>query len=172
MNKKRLAERILGAVLVCSFGFILYSAFLDYEGEQLVDRNTQIPVQTTFVEPLNLPDSPEPVSAPNTTADDIFVPGEEVDSQSALESPVLEQGKPSAWVIQVGSFSSLEKADEIRDQLINQDYRAYHRAISANSGPLYRVLIGPYTNAEEAVRHQRSVDTMLDITTMLMKFEP
>lgn len=172
MNKKRLSERILGAVLVCSFGFILYSAFLDYEGEQFVDRNTQIPVQTTFVEPLDLPESPEPVPALNTTAEEMFVPREEVESQAVLEAPVLEQGKPNAWIIQVGSFSSLEKADEIRDQLIDQDYRAYHRVISASSGSLYRVLIGPYTNAEEAVRHQRSVDTMLDITTMLMKFEP
>lgn len=172
MNKKRLAERVLGAVLVCSFGFILYSAFLDYEGEQFVDRNTQIPVQTSFNEPLNLPPPPEPVASPETSAEEIFVPQEEVDAESAVDAPVLEEGRPSAWVIQVGSFSSVEKADEISNQLIDQDYRAYHRTISANSGPLYRVLIGPYTNAEEAIRHQRAVDSLLDLSTLLMKFEP
>jgi len=172
LNKKRLAERVLGAVLVCSFGFILYSAFLDYQGEQFVDRNTQIPLQTSFAEPLDLPAPPEPVPTPETTADKIFLPSEEVDAESAIGAQVLEQGKPSAWVIQVGSFSSVEKADEITDQLIDQDYRAYNRAISSNSKSLYRVLIGPYTNAEEAIRHQREVDSMLDISTLLMKFEP
>ena len=170
MNKKRLAERVLGAVLVCSFGFILYSAFLDYEGEQFVDRNTRIPVQTSFNEPLDLP--PEPVATPETTAREMFVPQEEVAPESAVNASVLEEGEPNAWVIQVGSFSSEEKADEISNQLIAQDYRAYHRAISANSGQLYRVLIGPYTNAEEAIRHQRAVDSELDISTLLMKFEP
>jgi DedD protein len=172
LNKKRLAERVLGAVLVCSFGFILYSAFLDYEGEQFVDRNTRIPVQTSSMEPLDLPDPPEPVASPDTSAAEIFVPEEEASAEEALDAPVLDQGEPNAWVIQVGSFSSLEKADEVRDQLIGQDYRAYHRAISSNQDTLYRVLIGPYTNAEEAVRHQRAVDTLLDISTMLMKFTP
>lgn len=172
MNKKRLAERVLGAVLVCSFGFILYSAFLDYEGEQFVDRNTRIPLQTSFNEPLDLPAPPEPVASPETTAEEMFVPQKEVDTESAMNASVLEQGKPNAWVIQVGSFSSLEKADEISNQLMAQDYRAYHRAISANTGQLYRVLIGPYTNAEEAIRHQRAVDSLLDISTLLMKFEP
>ncbi|MEQ8954254.1 MAG: hypothetical protein RL120_08985, partial [Gammaproteobacteria bacterium] len=107
MNKKRLAERVLGAVLVCSFGFILYSAFLDYEGEQFVDRNTRIPLQTSFNEPLDLPAPPEPVASPETTAEEMFVPQEEVDAESAMNASVLEQGKPNAWVIQVGSFSSL-----------------------------------------------------------------
>ncbi|MEQ9564967.1 MAG: hypothetical protein RLN85_03985, partial [Pseudomonadales bacterium] len=128
MNKKRLAERVLGAVLVCSFGFILYSAFLDYEGEQFVDRNTRIPLQTSFNEPLDLPAPPEPVASPETTAEEMFVPQEEVDAESAMTASVLEQGKPKPWVIKVGRYTSLEKAYEIRNQLMSQDYRAYHRA--------------------------------------------
>lgn len=172
MNKKKLAERILGAVLVCSFGFILYSAFLDTEGTVFVDRNTQIPPQARFIEPLEIEEKEVELARPKPVQE-VFIPTKEVRPEEALEAPVLENGVANAWVIQVGSFSSLEKADEIRDSLIADDYRAYHRKLDTEDDrQLFRVLVGPYMNAEEAVQHQRAVDAMLDISTLLMKFEP
>ena len=68
----------------------------------------------------------------------------------------------------MGSFSSLEKANSIVEQLVGDSYKAYHRKLSED---LYRVLIGPYTDAEEAVQHQRDVDQSLSLSTLLMKFE-
>lgn len=175
MDKKRLFERVLGAVLVSAFGFILYSAFLDSSGHVQVDRSTQIPVQSQFLDPLEIDDEPTSLPQPVKTASDIFVPSQKVTGEEALQDEVLsENGLPNAWVIQVGSFSGLEKADEIRDRLSAKFYKAYHRKLDPadSEGVLYRVMIGPYMNAEEAVRHQREVDQMLGLSTLLMKFEP
>lgn len=173
MNRKQLLERLLGAILVSAFGFILYSAFLDSSGQVYVDRSTQIPAQTRFIDPLEIDNKKVMVDQSEKTAKEIFVPTQEVSAETALEAPVTEEGMPNAWVIQVGSFSSSEKADEIRDQLIQKSYKAYHRQLESSSlEELYRVLIGPYMNAEEAVRHQREVDQILNLSTLLMKFEP
>lgn len=169
MNKKRLFERVLGAVLVSAFGFILYSAFLDSSGSVYVDRSTQIPVQTRFIDPLVIEEDVV-VVVPEKTASQIFVPEQEVSSEEALQAPVTTGGIPNAWVIQVGSFSGSEKADEIVGQLIQDSYKAYHRKLASQD--LYRVLVGPYMDAEEAVRHQRELDKALDLSTLLMKFEP
>ena len=163
----------MGAVLVCSFGFILYSIFFDSAGDGYVNRSTQIPVQSRLIQPLDIQEQTPEVARPAKSAEQIFIPQQQVTADEALAAAVLDEGKPNAWVIQVGSFSDQAKADEIRDGLISQSYSAYHRQISSSSGSvLHRVLIGPYMNAEEAVRHQREVDQKLDISSLLMKFEP
>lgn len=173
MNKKLFLERVLGAILVSAFGFILYSAFLDADGDVYLDRSTQIPTQPRYIEPLNIEERDVSIPAPVKSHRELFIPTEEVTPEQALEAPIVEAGTPSAWVIQVGSFSSLEKADQIRDQLIQDDYKSYHRQLQTEAGSdLYRVLVGPYLNAEEAVRHQREVDEKLALSTLLMKFEP
>lgn len=177
MNRKRFFERVLGAILVSAFGFILYSAFLDSSGSVYVDRSTQIPVQSRFIEPLIITENAAIVDIPDAEAKEIFIPETEISAEEALQSPITDDGMPNAWVIQVGSFSSVEKADEISNQLIEKSYKAYHRKLQANTNQgddteLYRVLVGPYMNAEEAVLHQREVDQMLSLSTLLMKFEP
>ena len=174
MNKKQLFERVLGAILVSALGFILYSAFLDSSGRAYVDRSTQIPVPSRYIEPLAIEDSAI-VNIPARDAEQLFIPRQEVSQEEALQAPVTEKGLPNAWVIQVGSFSSEDKAGEIRDRLIAESYKAYYRKLTASDPAgqsLYRVLIGPYVNAEEAVRHQRQVDKMLELSSLLMKFEP
>jgi len=53
------------------------------------------------------------------------------ESQKAVEL------SPNAWVIQVGSFSGIEKADGIVNQLLKKSYKAYYRDLARDN--LYRV---------------------------------
>lgn len=212
VTKKRLLERIVGALLVSAFCFILYSIFLDSETQHYIDRSTQIPLMPEFIEPLEIEETQIVIEEPVKSPVDTFIPTEEVSSQQAIESPILEisetkaeivsskatlsqikeeqpSGKevdevegvenqvveqkqviPNAWVIQVGSFSGVEKADQIVNQLISKSFKSYHRDLSRDD--LYRVLIGPYIDADQAVRDQRQVDSILGVSTLLMKFEP
>ncbi len=173
MNKRQVAERLLGATLVCSLGFILYSIFLDSTGDVYVDRSTQIPPQSRFFEPLEIETEAVEVAGSGTSAQRIFMPRRAADRAQALNAPVLDDQLPNAWVIQIGSFSTLERADEVRDRLVDSNYRAYHRKLSQiDEADLYKVLVGPYMRAEEAVQHQRDVDEILGVSSLLMKFEP
>ena len=179
MNRKQFLERVLGAILVFAFGFIVYSAFLDSSGSVYVDRSTQIPARSGFIEPLDVQTLDNErarigAHAPGRPPGELFIPRRQVTAEDALGAGITGNGMPNAWVIQVGSFSSRERADDIRDQLIGKSYKAYHRKLDADKSEseLYRVLLGPYMNAEQAVRHQREVDQMLELSTLLMRFEP
>ena len=182
MNKRHLLERLLGAVLVCAMGFVLYSAILDSSENTHVDRSTQIPLQTQFVEPLEMAEPLEPFETPETEVEALFVPDREIseviisDDQSQpatdSEAPILNSaGLPNSWVIQVGSFSSQDKAAEIVDQLVAEQMRAYYREIPGDQGPLYRVLVGPYLNNDEADKDGLIIDQKLNLSSILMTFE-
>jgi len=54
-----------------------------------------------------------------------------------------ESGKPSGWVVQVGSFSARNNARALRDKLRKQGYASFVEPIKGASGRVYRVRVGP-----------------------------
>ena len=104
-TSNKMLERVIGALVVCSIGYILYSIILESRSDYSIDRSTQIPLQIESIERgdydrdrslLELPDTPQ----------DLFQPEIEVSVSEALSADVIsESGQPNGWVIQVGSFS-------------------------------------------------------------------
>ncbi len=91
----------------------------------------------------------------------------------APESPALdEQGIPIAWVLQVASVSTREKADKLTADLIARDYKAYHRAIRRNDLVLYRVFIGPVFEREKLAAVKRDVDRELNVSAIIARYVP
>ena len=176
MAKAALGQRILGAAVLLSLGFIGYSVFLQSNTEAYIDRSAQIPVQTNYIEPLDF-EKPRGVDTEvvSNLPNEMFNPTQEADV-SELESalPVDESGNPNSWLIQVGSFSSSERALEIRDELISQGFKAYVRMLNdANSGgELHRVLVGPYLGANEIAQDQSKIDELLSLETILLDYAP
>ncbi len=91
----------------------------------------------------------------------------------APESPALdEQGIPIAWVLQVASVSTREKADKLTADLIAQDYKAYHRAVRRDDVVLYRVFIGPVFERDKLTAVKREVDRQLKVSAIIARYVP
>ena len=81
----------------------------------------------------------EPVSKPAKTPD-------AVEEKTAVASvPVTSPSVVSAWVVQVGSFSSRSSAIGLRDKLRKQGFAAFVESFEATGKPSHRVRIGPET---------------------------
>lgn len=177
MTKGQLHQRVLGAAVILSLGFIAYSLLIQSDTRTYIDRSAQIPTQTKYIEPLEF-DAPKGLGEPtisSTAPTDMFAARQPVDPDTISSLPILNaEGKPNSWAIQVGSFSTSERAIEIRDQLLEKGYKAYFTQLQTEQGSdsLYRVLVGPYLDAEEVSRHQSEVDEMLALETILMSYEP
>jgi DedD protein len=55
-------------------------------------------------------------------------------------------------VVQLGSFSSAENAEGLRQTLRTQGYNAYTLSIQVDGKPITRVYVGPVVEREEANR--------------------
>ena len=88
-------------------------------------------------------------------------------------SPALdEDGIPIAWVLQVASLSSRDKADELTAQLIAQDYKAYSRAIRRDDEVLYRVFVGPVFEREKLALAKKDIDRQLQVSAIIARYVP
>lgn len=175
MAKARIRQRVLGAAVILSLGFIAYSILIQSSSNSYIDRSAQIPAQTNYIEPLGF-EEPRSADVPVEVAnpEEMFIADTPVDSAEIQSSPVLdEEGLPNAWAIKVGSFSTLERAIEIRDQLVSHGYKAYFRRIpgAEQTEALFRVTVGPYVDAAEMAQHQSEINAVLDLETVSMDFE-
>ncbi|MEE4193127.1 MAG: SPOR domain-containing protein [Halieaceae bacterium] len=93
--------------------------------------------------------------------------------RAAPASPALDdQGIPIAWVLQVASVSSREKADQLTASLIGHGYKAYHRAIRRDDAVLYRVFIGPVFEREKLAAVKRDIDKQLNVSALIARYVP
>ena len=171
MSKAALGQRLLGAAVIVSLGFIGYSIFLQSDSKKNIDKTAQIPIQTRYVEPLELAAPKGVATVPKEDVDNLF------NSQKIVEEPIPDTstvlndaGTPNSWIIKVGSFSTEAKSNEVRDQLIELGYKAYVRPIAQSD--LHRVLVGPYLGVNELKIDQANIDEILDLETVLLDNEP
>lgn len=70
-------------------------------------------------------------------------------SDERKESPVADD-ELSAWVVQIGSFSSLENAETLKKKLIAAGYPAFVEPLEQRGGNSYRVRVGPEIKRSKA----------------------
>lgn len=68
-----------------------------------------------------------------------------------------EAGGPTAWVVQVGSFSRETNALVLRDRLREAEFDAFAERAGSGDSTLWRVRIGPVGTRDEADRLSRRV---------------
>ena len=173
-SPNKLLERVVGALVVCSFGYILYSILLDSRSENNIDRSTEIPLRLESIDPGQFTRERSELALPAEPME-LFTPTESVNLEGEIDTPVIDSaGQPNGWVIQVGSFSQQLKAEEIVDLLKAQGLKAYTLTIASDgeSEPLHRVLVGPYLNSEYALNDQNVVNQSIDVESLLLKFDP
>ena len=93
--------------------------------------------------------------------------------QSAIQKPVLPD-KPlsvtSAWVVQVGSFSSRENAIKLRNQLRKQGFTSFTESFEQDNQIAYRVRIGPQISRKKAEQLLQKLKSVSNKTGIIVSY--
>ena len=81
-------------------------------------------------------------------------------------------GIPVAWILQVASVSSADKADQLRQRLLKMDQKAYVKKVQRGGKDLYRVYIGPKFERAALEKIQAPVDAEFGVTSMIARYYP
>lgn len=174
MPKPPLRERLLGLLVILSLGLIFYPLIFSSESEFRVSRETQIPQRPSIPSRPDLQSPAPPFVAESLDSDTLFEPTEFAQGELPAQAVLNDQGLPNAWLVQAGSFASLDNATALTQQLLDKGFRAYQRfSASGDDRPdLYKVYVGPMTNLEQAQLVREQLSGILQAEPILLKFEP
>ena len=169
---RALKERIIGAIVLVLFFVLVVPIFLDgptNSGEivseqvplpgQAGEENRTIVLERDRTEPVpaaaasngNLPLQQPPQAAVQQAP----ASAQPEPKTTPAVTPTADAGSPLAsttgmWAVQLGSFGSEENADKLAAELRKQGFAAFLSELTADSGPLYRVRIGPQKDRDSA----------------------
>ena len=72
------------------------------------------------------------------------------------------------WVVQVGSFSSADNADNLVERLRGEGLSAYKETVTSGGSTIYRVRAGPFVERDEAIRVNGLVSERLSLDGVVM----
>ena len=120
-------------------------------------------------------DDAEPAAA-DTAAEEPAPQSDPVATRTRSEPPerptMDADGLPVAWILQVASVSSVEKADQLRQRLVAMDHKAYVKRIKRGDKTLYRVYVGPKFERARLERIQGQIDSEFGVQSMIARYVP
>ena len=93
-------------------------------------------------------------------------------AESPAKMAIDADGVPVAWILQVASVSSAEKADQLRDRLLQVDKKAYVKKIRSGGKVYYRVYIGPKFERAALEAMQPNINAEFGVTSMIARYIP
>lgn len=93
-------------------------------------------------------------------------------TQAPAEQKLDAQGVPIAWILQVASVSSQDKANQLRDRLQAMGHKAYVKQVQVNDRQLQRVYIGPKFERARLESLQREIDAEFRVKSMIKRYLP
>ena len=81
-------------------------------------------------------------------------------------------GVPVAWILQIVSVSSAEKAEALRERLVALNYKAYVTQVQSNGRTLHRVYLGPKFERAVLEKLQPGIDAELDVKSVVRRYVP
>ncbi len=87
-------------------------------------------------------------------------------------APAAQETSPtSAWVVQVGSFSSARNARALRDRLQDQGFDALVEEVRVTGQPAYRVLVGPLPDKTRAEVQRSRLQKQARLKGIVMRYQ-
>lgn len=124
-----------------------------------------IPEDTAEIETASGPDSvtPAPAAPP--------APGETRTERP--QQPVIDpQGVPVAWMLQVASVSSAERAEELRQRLLARGEKAWVVPANINGRVTYRVNVGPKFERARLEALRPGIDAEFGVKSLVKRYVP
>lgn len=144
--RPNLTHRLVGALVLIALAVILVPLVLDFNAGQLrTSGRDNIPEKPRDFRVEEVPlIAPGGSAVPAGDAESAAVPGRAGGDSAPGPAEKPLTGKPAAWVVQVGSFSGVDNARALRDQLRAKGYKAAFIDRDMIGGkPVLRVRIGP-----------------------------
>jgi DedD protein len=135
------------------------------------------PPEPEVVEPVvTVSSSAQEASAIPTAAPPAPVVAAQPAARTRSEAPeklVMDSdGVPVAWILQVATVSSADKADELRQRLLKVDQKAYVKRVKRGGKNLYRVYIGPKFERARLESIQPRIDAEFGVQSMIARYLP
>jgi DedD protein len=196
-----LKQRLVGALILLALGVIFWPIIFVGPGGEEAARHTEMPpVPAVPTDPLEAPGKvglrtsppaiihqeqpevepaplpvPVPMPEPEEPAPDpTGVPSEQPEARSeAPEKLALDaDGVPIAWILQVASVSSQDKADGLAKQLLDMGHKAYVEHVKRDGKSLYRVYIGPKHERARLESMRADIDAAFGVQSMIRRYVP
>lgn len=185
-------QRIIGALVLGALGLIFLPLLFDFEPAQQLDTRSQIPPQPAIDEveisaalspdPLSTLDQPvetfaadEPSLTPQLSTGQPSTSGQDSSAASGTENQRSygfdESGLPIAWVLQAGSFTESEKADQLRDRLLAKNFKAFIERATVDGTRYYRVYVGPKIDRDAAVAERTRLLEALGLEALVLSYK-
>jgi DedD protein len=116
----------------------------------------------------NPPPPAETPPIPVPTAADPFPTRE----QAPVVADFDQDGLPVAWVLQVATVSSVDKARRLRDDLIASDEKAFYDPLDRDGDTLYRVFVGPKFERAQLGPVKARVDARYGVDSLVARYVP
>ena len=115
----------------------------------------------------------QPIDIASPAPDLALVDADEEPEQqsSALERADFDdQGLPVSWELQVATFRTAERAEEIALELRNKGHKAYVSAVIIDGTKLFRVRIGPKMQKQRLLDLQPDIDAYYGVESSIIRF--
>lgn len=76
----------------------------------------------------------------------------------------------SAWVVQLGSFSSKENAESLNTKLKNAGYRSFVEPLTINDDTVFRVRVGPELKREDAETIKDRLNQAMELKGIVVEY--
>ena len=169
-----LKQRIIGAFVLIALVMLFVPALFDRDRIQPLDEKSLIPpvpelVSQPFPEPTA--EVAEIEEEEEVIPSQVFVPDETRPQTLVEEAPDTNaKGLPLSWTLQVASFSSLKRAQELLDKLTAEGYSAYTREAETRRGNMIRVYVGPKLDKSALIREKQAIDEKYGLTSLILRF--
>ena len=123
--------------------------------------------------PERQPPIVQPVDVASPKPDVALVDADDEPEQqaSALERAEFDgQGLPIGWELQVATFSTAQRAEEIALELRNKGHKAYVSAVKIGGTKLFQVRIGPKMQKQRLQDLQPDIDAYYGVESSIIRF--
>ena len=98
------------------------------------------------------------------------VKSEQATATAGAAPPASRQVGLSAWVVQLGTFDSQEKADQLMRRLKQAGFRAFMEPVTGNTQTAYRVRVGPELLRSEADKLRRDIKAAMKLDGIVLDY--
>jgi DedD protein len=187
----QLKQRLVGAIVLVSLAVIFIPMILPGGGmgDSMNIRKAPPEPDYRFPPPKSAPKAPpmsDPVivpmgdTKPQPSASEKKVSSKKTsDHKKTVAKPVvstadkkpnIKPGQVTAWIVQVGSFTSAPNAKSLRDKLRKMGYASFVEAVKSKQGMNYRVRVGPELTRTLADKLQKQLAEKAKLKGMVQSY--
>jgi DedD protein len=169
-----LQQRIVGALVLGALGLIILPIIFDFADPLKIDRTSKLP-PAPEIKPIDVAKAQRPDSSVRLgETDSLFNTAK---SQSVVDSSekfygLDENDLPRAWVLQAGSFTEKDKAENLMQQLRDSGSKAFVKRAVIENKTFYRVYVGPKVDKRRAIKEKTKIDSKFSIDAIVLQYIP